>query len=176
MSISTIIITDLSFTLFRLSFYALPALLFAALYLLVLRVKNRKWALRKAFWLFLFLLYLLILADLTGLFFLPISEWSTDYILTPNFFPLVHANLAQLALNLLLMLPFGFLLPLVFPKTKWNFSKILLLGICVPLLIEMLQIFCRRSWDIDDVLMNLCGTLLGYGIFRLLHKITPAKH
>ena len=69
MSISTIIITDLSFTLFRLSFYALPALLFAALYLLVLRVKNRKWALRKAFWLFLFLLYLLILADLTGLFF-----------------------------------------------------------------------------------------------------------
>src|SRR5690625_3724112 len=49
-----------------------------------------------------------------------------------------------------------------------SFKKVLLLGLAVTLFIEITQLFIGRSTDIDDVILNTVGVLLGYGIFSLL--------
>lgn len=71
--------------------------------------------------------------------------------------------------NILLFMPLGVMLPLIWrPYEKlW---KTALCGIALSLLIEMSQLFNERVTDIDDLLMNTLGTLIGWVIFRLLAK------
>lgn len=37
--------------------------------------------------------------------------------------------------------------------------------------IEICQLFCYRATDVDDLLMNTIGTVVGYVIWVLFHKI-----
>ena len=41
------------------------------------------------------------------------------------------------------------------------------------MLIESVQFFIGRSTDIDDVILNTTGALLGYGIFLLFQTAFP---
>ncbi|MBN7773533.1 VanZ family protein [Clostridium aminobutyricum] len=69
--------------------------------------------------------------------------------------------------NILLFVPLGLLLPFIWKKYEvlW---KTALSGITLSLIIELIQLFnIRRVTDIDDLLMNTLGTLIGWIIFRL---------
>lgn len=71
--------------------------------------------------------------------------------------------------NIVMMMPIGFLLPLFFEKLrKWY--KVGLIGIALSVLIECSQLFLSRGTDIDDVLLNLMGTLTGYIIWRIFWR------
>lgn len=74
--------------------------------------------------------------------------------------------LKQLFLNTCMFVPFGILLPVVFPKMR-KFCKTLLCAFLFSFLIEFVQYFIGRSADIDDVIMNTAGGLIGYGLFAL---------
>ena len=69
--------------------------------------------------------------------------------------------------NILLFIPFGFMLPCIWKKYEvlW---KTALSGITFSLIIELSQLFNKRITDIDDLLMNTLGALIGWVIFRLL--------
>ncbi len=71
--------------------------------------------------------------------------------------------------NILLFIPLGFMLPCIWKKYEvlW---KTALSGITFSLIIELSQLFNRRVTDIDDLLMNTLGTLIGWIIFRLLKE------
>lgn len=71
--------------------------------------------------------------------------------------------------NIILFIPFGFLLPFIWKKYEpiW---KTVLYGSVFSLIIELSQLFNRRVTDIDDLLMNTFGTLIGWLIFKLLQK------
>ena len=71
--------------------------------------------------------------------------------------------------NIILFIPLGFMLPCIWKKYEvlW---KTALSGITFSLLIELSQLFNRRITDIDDLLMNTLGALIGWVIFRLLKK------
>lgn len=71
--------------------------------------------------------------------------------------------------NILLFIPLGFMLPCIWKKYEvlW---KAALSGITFSLIIELSQLFNRRITDIDDLLMNTLGTLIGWVIFRLLKE------
>lgn len=73
-------------------------------------------------------------------------------------------------LNILFFIPFGFLLP-----TLWeNFRKFLptvFLGFLFSLIIELGQLFTIRATDIDDLIMNTLGTILGFILFKVLSII-----
>lgn len=71
------------------------------------------------------------------------------------------------ALNVALFVPLGALAPLLFKK-RLPFWKIVLLGFVVSLVIELSQLFNLRATDVDDLVMNTLGTLIGYGIYALL--------
>ncbi|SHH96477.1 VanZ family protein [Desulfosporosinus lacus] len=71
--------------------------------------------------------------------------------------------------NILLFIPLGFMLPFIWKKYE-VLRKTALSGIKFSLIIELSQLFNRRITDIDDLLMNTLGALIGWVIFRLLKE------
>ncbi len=73
-------------------------------------------------------------------------------------------------LNIFLFLPLGFLCPLI-SKSYQRVKNIFLIGCGLSFTIEIVQLFTLyRATDIDDLITNVAGTLIGYFCFRLIHK------
>lgn len=73
--------------------------------------------------------------------------------------------------NILAFAPFGFLLPIITPENrKW--IKLALITFLFSLTIELLQlVFKVGIFDVDDLLMNTLGGLLGYFIFTIVNEL-----
>lgn len=69
----------------------------------------------------------------------------------------------QIGGNILLGVPFGVLLPVLWPRAR-GVLRVLLLTAVVMLLVELIQgaVITGRAFDIDDVILNTSGALLGY--------------
>ncbi|MFE6488426.1 VanZ family protein [Streptomyces sp. NPDC088747] len=81
----------------------------------------------------------------------------------------------QIGGNIVLGLPFGLLLPVLAPRTR-GVLRVVLLTAAVMLLVELLQgtFITGRAFDIDDVILNTSGALLGY--LLLGRRISRAVH
>ena len=77
-------------------------------------------------------------------------------------------------LNVVLFLPLGFLLPLLWPKQD-RFWKILLAGVAFSLLIELSQLLNIRNSDIDDLLLNTLGAVIGFALYRGYAALTKRE-
>lgn len=82
------------------------------------------------------------------------------------------SNTMQYIENILLFLPVGALLPLLFKKFQ-KLSCCALYGFLFSLAIELIQLLGFRATDIDDLLMNTLGTMAGFAIFSLLQTLYP---
>ena len=75
--------------------------------------------------------------------------------------------------NLLMFIPMGILLSLCFKnfkkKNMFNYA------ILIPLAIEVIQLVVGRSFDIDDLVMNFLGIVIGYYIVELLKCLINVK-
>ena len=79
-----------------------------------------------------------------------------------------NRNNAFVVENVLLFVPYGFLGCWAFERMK-GFAWCTLLGAVTSLSIECLQLVTGRGFfQIDDILTNILGTVVGYLIFRLL--------
>lgn len=99
---------------------------------------------------------------------------SLHFDATINYVPFydVVGNFIQYLLNLILFVPFGFLLPALW--TKYQTSKrTIFTGFGLSLLIEISQLFCYRTTDVDDLIMNTLGTSLGFMLFKIFSKKKP---
>jgi glycopeptide antibiotics resistance protein len=83
----------------------------------------------------------------------------------------------QIGGNILLFMPLGFALPILFPAIKKG--KVILTGFLVSLTIELVQAIAGmflgynyRSFDVDDLMMNTLGTVIGLLIFNLLARFS----
>ncbi len=72
--------------------------------------------------------------------------------------------------NILLFIPLGFFLPAVFQKMR-RLPAAVLVSFLTTFSIEFFQFFIGRSSDIDDVIANLSGTVIGYLVFGLLDRV-----
>jgi Glycopeptide antibiotics resistance protein len=89
-----------------------------------------------------------------------------------NLLPFSRAyNHIEHFLNIMLFVPFGFLMPITWPGIS-KFKYTLFSGFSFSLLIELSQLLNFRQTDIDDLLLNTLGTLVGYSFFRLLFRKT----
>ncbi len=69
--------------------------------------------------------------------------------------------------NIALLVPIGLLAPFVYRSTTWKAS--LALGVAAGLCIEVMQTVLRVGiFDIDDVILNALGVMIGYTAFALL--------
>lgn len=81
----------------------------------------------------------------------------------------ISATLANLAGNVLIFAPFGFFLPLAskFRSLSTTVFSSFILSLCV----EMVQFITHvGSFDIDDLILNTLGGLIGYWIYTKFYK------
>ena len=77
----------------------------------------------------------------------------------------------NLAGNILAFMPLGFFLPLLF-KRYMKFWKTTLIVVVSTLTVECLQYFFRvGSFDVDDLILNTVGGILGFVVFKLLSVV-----
>ncbi len=75
----------------------------------------------------------------------------------------------NLAGNVLIFAPLGVLPPLLWKRWRHLWATVPL-SAGVSCLIEFLQLFLGRSVDVDDLILNTLGGLLGYLLFCLIPK------
>lgn len=68
--------------------------------------------------------------------------------------------------NILLFIPFGMLCPL-FTKKSYGIVYVIT-GFLFSFLIECSQLLNNRSSDVDDLIMNTLGAIIGYIIYKLI--------
>ncbi|MFF4803093.1 VanZ family protein [Streptomyces sp. NPDC001351] len=89
--------------------------------------------------------------------------------------PAFRDAVKQIGGNVLLGVPFGILVPVVAPRAR-GLLRVLLLTAVVMLLVEFAQgaLVEGRAFDIDDVILNTTGALVGY--LLLGRRLSRAVH
>lgn len=81
-----------------------------------------------------------------------------------------HARFALVNIlgNVAMFVPFGAFLPAMWPRLQRAW-KAIPAGLLTIVLVEICQLFTLRGrCDVDDVLLNMVGIILGYGAWRLV--------
>ncbi|KGR76297.1 VanZ family protein [Ureibacillus sinduriensis] len=100
----------------------------------------------------------------------------TPWYKTINFIPVLTIDVKTFLLNVIMLLPFGMYIPLL-SKKETSIRKIAKLGFGFSLSFELVQLLIRvtlgngRSTDINDLLANTAGAVIGYLIVRSLMKV-----
>lgn len=82
--------------------------------------------------------------------------------------------------NIIMFIPAGIIMPFIFKKTK-RFFWALLGGFLFTLCIESLQFIlclagmCMREFDVDDLILNTFGAVIGHIIYRLIFGLKRKK-
>lgn len=158
-----------------LLFYAVDMFIWSAALLpallLVKKLCGHRPSRRQALWMLALALYLAAVYNVAGAPELP-------YIyphLNVNLIPFVDAAnnvpayLVNSGLNILLFIPLGFILPLLWGSFRSR-RRICLTGFLLSLAIELSQLLNFRITDVDDLIMNTLGALLGYELLMLIHR------
>ncbi|MGG3801417.1 VanZ family protein [Metabacillus fastidiosus] len=104
----------------------------------------------------------------------------TPWYKTINFIPILTIDAKTFLLNVIMLIPFGMYLPFL-SKTVDSVKKAAKLGFMLSLSFELLQLLIRvtlgngRSTDVNDLLANTAGAVIGFLIFKRLFKITLLK-
>ena len=153
-----------------------PMLLISIVILVSFRItyiikKQDKFVLYKELLMLSFVIYILCLFQVVT--FTDDVNWSTN-----NFIPfkeILRYNITSRLFiknvlgNMLMFLPFGFFISYYLENKKPILTIVLTL--IASLSIELVQMAIGRVFDVDDILLNLCGGLLGYGIYYCLMRI-----
>lgn len=96
--------------------------------------------------------------------FTSITLYFNDWVYSNN----SNLWLVNIIGNIIVFIPLGFFLPILFKKYK-SFFKTIILVICFSLLVETLQYITHTGvFDIDDIILNSFGGILGYILFAIL--------
>ncbi len=161
---------------------------------LVLYFKNRKqgkFFLKREIMLNIFFIYILNVLSIT---FFPIYFHGNRGYFSVNFIPVLNTIkelisigdssildvmlnfwISNIAGNMLLLLPLGFLVPILWKKFQ-DGHKMILLAFCFSLSIELLQLLLtymgvfNRAFDVDDIILNTLGGCIGYFLYKKLMR------
>lgn len=87
--------------------------------------------------------------------------------------PLALLHDFEIRANIALFVPLGFLLPTAFKRLKWWQVDLICLGAtCV---VELVQPLFGRAGDIDDVITNALGGVVGCALAKLLFAVFGRK-
>ena len=75
-------------------------------------------------------------------------------------------------LNVVLFLPLGFFLPLLWQRFA-SLLRVMVTGFALSMGVELLQLFTFRATDVNDLMTNTLGAALGFFCARLLARLLP---
>lgn len=101
----------------------------------------------------------------------PFSSWRT--LLSVPYLGHGEYILKEIIVNILMMLPVGF----IFGLSQCSaLSKCLVFGLLFSISIELLQLCTHTGFcEMDDVIHNTLGCLVGYGVGRMILHFTKKK-
>lgn len=94
-----------------------------------------------------------------------------------NLIPLIGMvyDLRSTLLNILLFVPLGFFLPMLWVQYREQ-KQTILFGLGITTAIELMQLFTYRVTDINDIITNVFGTFLGFCLFRFTKWTRVSKN
>ena len=73
--------------------------------------------------------------------------------------------------NTAMFIPSGIVLPAIYEKLN-SFWKVVAAGAMISLCIEIIQLpFSVRASDVDDLILNVLGVVIGYGIYAAMKRL-----
>lgn len=71
--------------------------------------------------------------------------------------------------NIVIFIPFGYLISEYIKSKKiW---QLLITSLITSISVEFIQLNIGRSFDVDDIFLNVLGTIIGYLIYKLFKKL-----
>ena len=120
---------------------------------------------------FVFATYLTAVYLFVGMPTLQFMRFDLSLTLMP-FLPMI-ADFKNTILNIILFIPLGIMLPFLWKKYN-NLKTTLIFGFSMSLVIELLQILTYRATDINDLIANTLGAVVGYFVFRITSCVFPS--
>ena len=165
---------NMIFVLYPLFCILLPCMLYV---LIQTKGFHRRTNFIHMIWVFIFLYYVYLVLETTGIG----TIWEIG--LYPgmklqeeiNLIPFRDGISLSMILNVVMFMPLGFLLPLLW-KEYQSLVRTAIIGFCFSCGIEFSQLFNRRVSDVDDLLMNTLGAILGWLIWIVFSRITHLKY
>ena len=165
---------NMIFVLYPLFCILLPCMLYA---LIQTKGFHQRTNFIHMIWVFIFLYYVYLVLETTGIG----TIWEIG--LYPgmklqeeiNLIPFRDRISLSMILNVVMFMPLGFLLPLLW-KEYQSLVRTAIIGFCFSCGIEFCQLFNRRVSDVDDLLMNTLGAILGWLIWIVFSRITHLKY
>lgn len=93
--------------------------------------------------------------------FIPFKEIFRYQIFSSSFYKNVIGNL-------IMFMPYGFFVSYFLNLDKKRYA--IFMSLLVSITIEVTQLVIGRVFDVDDILLNVCGGFLGYYVFRILDE------
>lgn len=140
------------------------------LYFFCLAKRGKKQSAFHALASFVFCYYLVSILTMTGIG--KLKAFSPRLILVP-FVDMFNGPL-DMILNVILFVPLGFFLPLLYQK-YCSVGNVALCGFLISLAVEIVQMFGRGATDVNDLITNTAGTCVGYFIYKLLSEFAGNK-
>nr|WP_088326364.1 VanZ family protein [Bacillus cereus] len=129
-------------------------------------------SIRHFLWVYVFLFYLSLVYKVTQIATVwDISRYETWIRVNQinlNLFDTVGST--TYLLNIVLFMPFGFLLPTIWSQFR-KMKNTVCAGFFFSLAIELNQLLNNRITDIDDLFTNTLGTIIGYVLYRAFKMI-----
>lgn len=137
---------------------------------------SEKIPMREWIWRYIFILYIYLVMKVVGFGSIwEIGKYGSVIRLDEiHLIPFQSEGLTTYVLNIIMFMPLGFLLPLLWKKYR-KLSKVAVVGLLFSLSIELGQLFNRRQTDIDDLLMNGLGAIFGFGLWLIFNKLFKRK-
>lgn len=165
---------NMIFVLYPLFCILLPCMLYV---LIQTKGFHRRTNFIHMIWVFIFLYYVYLVLETTGIG----TIWEIG--LYPgmklqeeiNLIPFRDGISLSMILNVVMFMPLGFLLPLLW-KEYQSLVRTAIIGFCFSCGIEFCQLFNKRVSDVDDLLMNTLGAILGWLIWIVFSRITHLKY
>ena len=123
----------------------------------------KRYSLKKTIFIFIYAVYLSAVFTVVGIPTINTLMVHAEF----NWIPVIDIVNSPLeyikntVLNIILFVPLGFLLPTIWKQYR-ALKKTFLAGLGLSFMIEILQIFTYRLTDIDDLITNSVGTVIGF--------------
>ena len=144
------------------------------LVLITIFVFDRERAKRRWGWMVLLTLYLNAMYIVIGVPGVQYICWDPTLNLIP-FQDFSARNMEGMVLNAIMFAPLGFLLPAYFERYR-HWGRTLAAGFLTSLTVELIQLFTFRATDVDDLIMNTLGTLVGFLLAKLVLRRRTAVY
>ncbi len=113
-----------------------------------------------------FAFYLMAIMSLVGL---PTIRLEIEPVINMIPFHDMISDMTNAILNIFLFIPMGFMLPILWKSCR-RLTQTAVICFCATLIIEALQIFTFRITDVNDIITNFSGGIIGYFAAKIVTR------